>query len=59
MVRLPVLQPSACASATGLDRLFITSTAEGLDLSDDDLDGSLFVLDNPGVCGLPATPFGG
>ena len=60
VVRLPVTQPSACAfGGPALDRLFITSAREGLDVADDDLDGSLFVLDDPGVRGLPATPFGG
>lgn len=60
VVRLPVVQPSACAfGGPQLDRLFITSARDGLNLVDDDLDGSLFVIDDPGVAGLPATPFGG
>ncbi|MCF6470873.1 SMP-30/gluconolactonase/LRE family protein [Nonomuraea sp. MG754425] len=59
-IPMPVHQPSSCAfGGARLDRLYVTSAREGLDLPDDDPAGSVFVLDRPGVVGRPATAFAG
>lgn len=60
VVGTPVAQPSSCAFVgPDLDRLWITSARDGLDLAPDAVDGSVLVLDDPGVRGLAATPFAG
>lgn len=61
VVPLPVSQVSACTfGGDDLDRLFVTTSRQGLDDPDADeaASGSLFVAD-PGVRGLPALPFAG
>ena len=61
VVPLPVSQVSACAfGGDDLDRLFVTTSRQGLDDPDADeaASGSLFVAD-PGVRGLPVLPFAG
>jgi sugar lactone lactonase YvrE len=60
VLEVPVRQPSSCTfGGQGLGRLFVTSARDGLDVADDAPDGSLFVVDSPGVTGQPATPFAG
>jgi len=60
MLEMPVQQPSSCAfGGQGLERLFVTSARDGLEVADDAPDGSLFVVDSPGVIGQPATAFAG
>ena len=60
MLEMPVRQPSSCAfGGQGLERLFVTSARDGLEVADDAPDGSLFVVDSPGVIGQPATVFAG
>lgn len=51
---VPVKKPAMCAfGGAGLDTLFVTSIRpEGVDLSDQPLDGGVFAL-RPGVRGLP------
>lgn len=57
---MPVAQPSSCAfGGAGLDRLFVTSAREDLELADDALDGSVFVVDGLGVTGLEVSAFAG
>jgi len=57
---VPVRQPSSCAfGGPDLGQLFITSAREGLDLSPDDQDGSVFVLAETGARGLPVSVFAG
>lgn len=59
---LPVSQVTSCAfGGPGLSTLFVTSAAIGLSpaqLEKEPLAGSLFAVD-PGVAGLPETPFAG
>ncbi|MCX5317017.1 SMP-30/gluconolactonase/LRE family protein [Streptomyces sp. NBC_00154] len=58
-VEMPVAQPSSCAFAgPRLDRLAVTSAREGLDLTAQAPDGSVFVVDGLSVCGLPTRLFG-
>jgi len=60
VMTMPVQQPSSCAfGGPQLDRLFITSARDGLGVAEDAPDGSLFVVDSPGVTGQPATRFAG
>lgn len=62
VIDLPVSQPTKCAfGGPGLRTLFITSAREGLSgeaLAAQPLAGSLFRCE-PGVAGLPHTPFAG
>ena len=56
---LPVRQVTACTfGGDELDRLYITTSREGLQDGDDPLAGSLFVAE-PGVTGLPVRAFAG
>jgi sugar lactone lactonase YvrE len=58
-VRVPAGRVTACTfGGGGLDRLFITSSREGLAPGDEPSAGSLYVAD-VGVRGLPAREFGG
>ena len=60
VLEMKAQQPSSCAfGGPGLDRLFVTSARDGLEVTDDAPDGSLFVVDSPGVTGQPGTPFAG
>ncbi|WP_404710951.1 SMP-30/gluconolactonase/LRE family protein [Sphingomonas sp. MMS24-J13] len=55
-IHVPALQVTSCTFAgPNLDRMFITSAADGLD---GEHDGALFEVD-PGVRGLPTLKFGG
>lgn len=59
-IELPVAQTSSCAfGGTGLTRLFVTSAREGLELPADEPDGSVYVLDDLDVAGLPVADFAG
>ncbi|OJY48140.1 SMP-30/gluconolactonase/LRE family protein [Pseudonocardia sp. 73-21] len=59
VVELPVTQVTACTFAgPGLDRLYVTTSRQGLDPADQLLAGALFVVE-PGVRGLPVVEFGG
>jgi sugar lactone lactonase YvrE len=50
---------TACAfGGEDLDQLFITTSQENIDISDDPLAGSLFCA-QVGVTGLAVRPFGG
>ncbi|RJF90629.1 SMP-30/gluconolactonase/LRE family protein [Sphingomonas cavernae] len=56
-ITLPASQVTSCAFAgEALDRLFVTSAAEGRE--DEALAGALFEVD-PGVTGIPPASFGG
>jgi sugar lactone lactonase YvrE len=58
-VRVPAGRVTACTfGGGGLDRLFITSSREGLAPGDEPSAGSLYVAD-VGVRGIPAREFGG
>ncbi len=61
-IRVPVSQPSACAfGGDKLDRLYITTARENMSeaqLAAEPDSGSIYVAD-PGVCGVPHTPFAG
>jgi xylono-1,5-lactonase len=61
-IALPVQQPTSCAfGGPGLDQLFVTSARRGLGpeaLERQPQAGGLFVID-PGVAGVPETPFAG
>lgn len=62
LCRLPTSNPT-CPAFGGrlLDRLFVTSARHKLtedQLASEPLAGALFVIDEPGQRGLPATPFG-
>ena len=60
VVEMPVAQASSCAfGGADLDRLFVTSAREGLDLAAGTPDGSVFVIDGLGVAGLPVSAFAG
>lgn len=57
-VKIPAAQPSSCAfGGADLDVLYVTSAREGLPLDASGPDGSVFVLDDPGVRGLPVGGF--
>jgi sugar lactone lactonase YvrE len=59
VVELPAAKVTACAlGGPDLDRLFITTSREGLEPGEDPLAGSLFVAD-VGVPGLPVPEFAG
>ena len=61
-VELPVARTTSCCfGGPALDQLFVTSARDGLDeaqLAEQPQAGSLFVIE-PGVAGLPITPFAG
>jgi sugar lactone lactonase YvrE len=63
VVPLPVAQVTACTfGAPGLDRLYVTTSREGLDadaLAAQPLAGALFCVDLPGGRGLPVLEFAG
>jgi sugar lactone lactonase YvrE len=59
VVELPVTHVTACTfGGAGLDRLFVTTSREGLRPDEEALAGSLFVAD-PGVSGRPVREFAG
>lgn len=59
VVELPVRKVTACAfGGDGLDRLFVTTSRDGVDVEAQPLAGSLFAL-VPGVTGQPAREFAG
>jgi len=59
-IEMPIQQPSSCAfGGPRLTSLYITSAREGLDLSPDATDGSVFVIDDLGVVGLTVALFAG
>lgn len=58
VISLPALQvTNICFAGEALDRLFVTSAAEGLSASDHD--GALFEVDSGGIKGLPTYLFPG
>lgn len=58
-IDLPVAQPSSCMfGGPDLDTLFVTSAAEGLQLGDGALDGSVFAIAGLRTQGLPVSRFG-
>jgi sugar lactone lactonase YvrE len=63
VVPLPAAQVTACTfGGTDLDRLYVTTSRENLDadaLAEQPLAGALFVVDVPGVRGLPVLEFAG
>ena len=59
-IRLPASQiTNVTFAGPNLDRMFVTSAADGLDRSKEPLAGSLFEVDPGGVCGLPPGLFAG
>lgn len=57
-VPMPVQQPSSCAfGGPELDRLYVTSAREGLDLDAESPDGSVFVVDGLPAPGLPVAEY--
>ncbi|MFC9623946.1 SMP-30/gluconolactonase/LRE family protein [Streptomyces sp. NPDC056930] len=60
-IPMPVHQPSSCTfGGPHLDTLYVTSARDGLELSDDDPAGSVFVVDEAGgAVGLPSATFAG
>ena len=59
VIDLPVRQVTSCTfGGPGLDRLYITTSREGLPDTAEPAAGSIFVAD-PGVRGLPVVPFAG
>jgi sugar lactone lactonase YvrE len=57
-VRVPASRPtSPCFAGPALDRLFVTSAADGCD--GEPLAGALFEIDAGGVAGLPPAAFAG
>jgi sugar lactone lactonase YvrE len=59
VVELPVRKVTACAfGGDGLDRLFVTTSRDGVDVEAQPLAGSLFAL-VPGVTGQPVREFAG
>jgi sugar lactone lactonase YvrE len=59
-IRLPAPQITSITFAgAGLDRMFVTSAAKGLDRNVERFAGSLFEVDAGGVRGLPPGLFGG
>lgn len=59
VVEVPARQVTACTfGGNTLDRLFITTSREGLDPHDDPMAGSLFTVE-PGVQGRPVRTFAG
>ena len=61
-IELPAARTTSCAfGGSGLDQLYVTSARSGLgasQLAEQPHAGSLFVIE-PGVAGLPITPFAG
>lgn len=58
VVRVPASRPtSPCFAGPGLNRLFVTSAADGCD--GEALAGALFEIDAGGATGLPPAPFAG
>lgn len=59
VVDVPARKVTACTfGGERLDRLFITTSQEDIDVAEDPLAGSLFCAE-PGVRGLPVRPFAG
>ncbi|BBH17465.1 calcium-binding protein [Nocardioides baekrokdamisoli] len=59
-VAMPVLQTSSCAFVgPDLSELCVTSASEGLEIGEDSLDGSVFVVAGLGVRGTPVATFAG
>lgn len=59
-IPMPVAQPSSCTfGGSDLDVLYVTTAREGLDLSPDDIAGSVLAVRGLGSCGLPGRRFGG
>jgi sugar lactone lactonase YvrE len=59
VVEMPVRKVTACAfGGERLDRLFVTTSRDGVDVVDQPLAGSLFAVE-PGVTGLPVREFAG
>ncbi len=59
-ITMPVHQPSSCAfGGDHRDKLYVTSAREGLDLSGDSPDGSVFVIHDTGSTGLNSEAFRG
>lgn len=59
-IAMPVTQTSSCAFVgPDLAELCVTSAAEGLQVADDALDGSVFVISGLGVTGVPVATFAG
>lgn len=59
-INLPASQITSCVFAgPQLDRMFVTSAAQGLDRSKEPLAGALFEVNVGGVRGLPSGMFGG
>lgn len=59
-IPIPTAQPTSCAFVgPALDELWVTSAAAGLDAEADPAAGSVFVVRDLGVTGIPSTPFGG
>jgi sugar lactone lactonase YvrE len=59
VVEVPARQVTACTfGGEDLDRLYVTTSREGLEPDDDPLAGALFVA-SVGVCGLPTREFAG
>jgi len=57
-VKMPTNVVSSCAfGGKNLDVLYITTASVGVDTSKDPLAGTLFVLKNPGVRGIPEPEF--
>jgi sugar lactone lactonase YvrE len=63
VVPIPAVQVTACTfGGPGLDRLYVTTSREGLDADDraaQPLAGALFAVDAAGVRGLPVLEFAG
>lgn len=60
MIALPASQiTNVTFAGANLDRMFVTSAAEGLDRSKEPLAGSLFEIDAGGIRGLPPGMFAG
>jgi len=59
-IRLPAPQiTSVTFGGAGLDRMFVTSAAKGLDRAKETFAGALFEVDTGGVRGLPTGLFAG
>ncbi|UQX89393.1 SMP-30/gluconolactonase/LRE family protein [Jatrophihabitans telluris] len=60
IVRLPASNVSACAfGGASYERLYITTSSQGIDLVDEPCAGALFGLDLAGVSGVPPLAFAG
>ena len=59
-ITVPTEQPTSCAFVgPGLDQLWVTSAAAGLDPAADPLAGSIFLIEGHGTGGLPVLNFQG